>query len=82
MALLALTQNHSLSTKSRLLRLTQFLDKKGIMTIGGRLSKADIQSSAKYQLILPGNYHVLQLFIQQYQETSYFSAEYVSSATR
>ena len=52
------------------------------MTIGGRLSKADIQSSAKYQLILPGNYHVVQLFIQQYQETSYFSAEYVSSAAR
>ena len=46
------------------------------MTIGGRLSKADIQSSAKYQSILPGNYHAVQLFIQQYQETSYFSAEY------
>ena len=28
--------------------------------IGGRLSKADIQSSAKHQLILPGKHHVVQ----------------------
>ena len=60
----ALTQNQPLSKKSKLLSLTLFLDERGIMRIGGRLSKAHIQSSAKHQLILPGKHHVVQLFIR------------------
>ena len=45
---LALTQNQPL-LKNKLLKLTPFLDKRGIMRIGGRLSKADIQSSTNHQ---------------------------------
>ena len=62
--ILALTQNQPLSKKSKLLSLTPFLDERGIMRIGGRLSKADIQSSAKHQLILPDKHHAVQLPIQ------------------
>ena len=61
--ILALTQNQPLSKKSKLLSLTPFLDEKGIVRIRGRLSKADIQSSAKHQLILPGKHHVVQMLI-------------------
>ena len=52
------------------------------MRIGGRLSIAEIQSSAKHQLILPGKHHAVQLLIQQYHEISHFSKEYVLSAIR
>ena len=77
-----MTLNQPLSKKSKLLSLTPFLDERGIMRIGGRLSKADIQSSAKHQLILPGKHHVVQLLIQQYHEKSHFGTEYVLSAIR
>ena len=80
--ILALIQNQPLSKKSKLLSLTPFLDEMGIMRIGGRLSKADIQSSAKHQLILPGRHHVVQLLIQQYNEKSHFGTEYVLPAIR
>ena len=80
--ILALTQNQPLSKKNKLLSLTPFLDERGIMRIGGRLSKADIQSSAKHQLILPAKHHVVQLLIWQYHEKSHFGTEYVLSAIR
>ena len=80
--ILALTQNQPLSKKSKLLSLTPFLDESFILRIGGRLSKADIQSSAKHQLILPGKHHVVQLLIRQYHEKSHFGTEYVLSAIR
>ena len=80
--ILALTRNQPLSNKSKLLRLTPFPDERGIMRIGGRLSKADIQSSAKRQLILRGKHHVVQLLIRQYHEKSHFGTEYVLSAIR
>ena len=62
--LLALIQNQPLSKKSKLHRLAPFLDERGIMRIGGRLSKAEIQGSAKHQLILLGKHHVVQLLIR------------------
>ena len=74
--LLALTQNQPLSKKSKI------LEKRGIMRIGGRLSKAEIQSSANHQLILPGKHHAVQLLIQQYHEISHFGTEYVLSGIR
>ena len=73
---LTLTQNQPLSMKSKLLRLTPFLDEIGISRIGG-----DIQSSAKHQLILPGK-HVVQMIIRQYHEASHFGTEYLLSAIR
>ena len=48
----------------------------------GAISKADIQSSAKNQLILPVKYHVVQLLIQQYHKISHLGTEYVLSAIR
>ena len=80
--LLALTKNQPLSRKSKLLGLTPFLDERVIMRIGGRLSKARIQSSARHQLILPGKHNVVQLLIRQYHEISPFTTEYVLSAIR
>ena len=80
--LLALTQNQPLSKKSKSLRLTPFLDEKSILKIGGRLSKPEIQSSAKHQLILPVKHHVVQLLIRQYHEISHFDTEYIFSAIR
>ena len=77
--LLILTQNQPLSKESKLLNLTPFLDESGIMKIGGRLSKADIQSSPEHQLILPGKPHVVQLLIRQYHEISHFGTECVIS---
>ena len=73
--ILALTRNQPLSKKSKLLSLTTFLVERGIISIGRRLSKADMQSSAKYQLILPGKHHVMQLFIWQYHEKSHFGTD-------
>ena len=80
--LIALTQKQPLSKKNKLLRLTPFLDERGITRIAGKLTKANIQSSAKHQLIFPGKHPVVQLLIQQYLKISLFGREYMLSAIR
>ena len=75
-------QNEPLARKSKLLSISPFLDEKGLMRVGGRLSKADIPTSAKHQIILPDKHPVVQLLIRQYHEISHFGTEYVLSAIR
>ena len=51
-----------------LYQLDPMLDENGILRVGGRLSKAQLQYSVKHPVILPKEGHVTQLIIRHYHD--------------
>ena len=49
---------------SSLFRLNPFLDKKGILRVGGRLTQANVPFRIKHPVILPRKGHVMALIIR------------------
>jgi ribosomal protein L13E len=53
---------------SSLFRLNPFLDKEGILRVGGRLTRASVQFHVKHPVILPRKGHVTALVIKHYHQ--------------
>ncbi|KAK7877393.1 hypothetical protein WMY93_031909, partial [Mugilogobius chulae] len=53
---------------SPLLKLSPYLDKSGLLRVGGRLLRSDLENAEKCPLILPRNHHVTRLLIRHYHE--------------
>lgn len=51
--------------RSNLLTLTPFLDKNGMLRVGGRLGKANMTEEEKHPVIVPNNQHVTLLIINE-----------------
>ncbi|XP_028517695.1 uncharacterized protein LOC110248146 [Exaiptasia diaphana] len=78
-----LKERREVSTKSRLKRLVPFLDENGSLRARGRLRHAPIQYSAKYQIVINGNSHILQLIIAKaHEETKHGSVQHIMNETR
>ena len=54
-----------LDAKGSLLPLSPFLDKDGLMRVGGRLQHSNMTKNYKYPLLLPRFHHVTKLLIRQ-----------------
>ncbi|XP_072400991.1 uncharacterized protein [Diabrotica undecimpunctata] len=61
---LLLTSNKPIDNK-QLLSLNPFIDKTGILRVGGRLQNATIDDSQKFPILLPANNHVVSLLIKR-----------------
>lgn len=59
-----LKKSNSVSRKSKLFRLSPFLDDNGVIRVGGRLKNADIPFDAKYQIVLPSKCELTSLIIR------------------
>ncbi|KAL7842541.1 hypothetical protein SRHO_G00068440 [Serrasalmus rhombeus] len=53
---------------SNLHKLNPFLDKQGILRVGGRLTHADLHHHIKHPAVLPAKGHVTRLLIQHYHQ--------------
>ena len=51
---------------SQLYHLDPFLDSYGILHVGGRLRRAEMEYGEKHPIVLPKNHHVLQLVVKHY----------------
>jgi len=58
-----LKSNQSLSSKSSIRGLHPFLDSGGVMRVGGRLEKANLEFNQKHPVLLPKNHAVTKLII-------------------
>ena len=58
-------RNKGLKKSSSLYRLDPFLDKDGILRVGGRLRKASIPQGIRHPIILPRGSHVTELVVRQ-----------------
>ena len=54
--------------KSRLYRLDPFLDGDGVLRVGGRLRRSDLELSDKQPILLPKGHHLSKLVIRYYHE--------------
>ncbi|UYV74036.1 hypothetical protein LAZ67_11001902 [Cordylochernes scorpioides] len=59
-------QSKVLPTNSKLLSLNPFIDSSGILRVGGRLRKSNLQFNEKHPIILPHNHFVTKLIVQQF----------------
>ncbi|XP_076686078.1 uncharacterized protein LOC143378149, partial [Andrena cerasifolii] len=60
-----LLQGTPLTSRSKLLRLTPFLDSQGLLRVGGRLKHAALASWEKHPIILPKEGHFTELLIDE-----------------
>ncbi|XP_060745195.1 uncharacterized protein LOC132858752 [Tachysurus vachellii] len=66
-----LKRNEPLSKTSTIRSLDPFIDKSGLLRVGGRLDKADLSSEEKRPLIIPGKNHVALLLIRHFHEQTH-----------
>ncbi|XP_046753077.1 uncharacterized protein LOC124416196 [Diprion similis] len=66
-----LTAGSPLRPNSKLSRLNPFIDKEGVLRVGGRLQHSSLPFSARYPIILPKNNHVTALIIDNEHRTHY-----------
>ena len=59
----SLKNGDDLDRKSRLIRLKPFLDKFGILRVGGRLTHSKLTEEQKHQILLSPNHHITRLII-------------------
>ena len=64
----ALEKEHAIHRNSSLLQLRPFLSEDGLLKVGGRLKHANIPTSAKHQIILPGKSWVSRMLVQHYHQ--------------
>ncbi|UYV64961.1 hypothetical protein LAZ67_3002567 [Cordylochernes scorpioides] len=57
-----------LSAKSHLIKLNPFLDKGGLLRVGGRLNNTLLSFDQKHPIILPKAHYITQLVIRHYHE--------------
>ena len=59
-------QRRTMKKASSLYKMDPFLDKDGILRVGGRLKHADLSEEAKHPIVLPKKGHVTSLVIAHY----------------
>ncbi|KAF0299948.1 hypothetical protein FJT64_027426 [Amphibalanus amphitrite] len=68
-ALLSTAKNEKkFSKKSRLFRLDPYLDKDGVIRVGGRISRSAMPPEVSHPAILPRHSHVTELLVKHYHE--------------
>ncbi|XP_033979973.1 uncharacterized protein LOC117477426 [Trematomus bernacchii] len=56
------------SKQNTLEKLNPFVDKDGLLRVGGRLSSAELSEEEKHPLIIPRNHHIATLLVRYFHE--------------
>ncbi|XP_011156998.1 uncharacterized protein LOC105194004 [Solenopsis invicta] len=59
-----LSQGNSVNSNSSLFLLSPFMDKDGLMRVGGRLKNSDLQYDARHQILLPRHHELTRRIIR------------------
>ena len=78
-----LTKGETIITKkSKLFRLSPYLDEDSIIRIVGRLNKVMVQNMAKHQIALPATHNLVNLLIKSYHDMIHNSTGCIISEMR
>ena len=61
--------NDTLKKTSSIYKLDPFVDKNGLLRIGGRIRRADVPLEVKHKLILPKKSHISDLMVRYFHES-------------
>ncbi|XP_064618822.1 uncharacterized protein LOC135482568 [Lineus longissimus] len=56
-------ENKAIGKRSGIYRLDPYVDKAGVLRVGGRVQRADVPECQKHPMVLPGKGHVVQVLI-------------------
>lgn len=68
-----LQKGNNIPSTSKILSLTPFLDKCGVLRVGGRIQNAEISEDMKHPILLPPRHRVCQMILSDYH-INYFHA--------
>lgn len=51
-----------------ILSLSPYVDKDGLLRVGGRLNNGEIHANENNPIIIPGRHHIATLLVRHYQE--------------
>ncbi|XP_068896106.1 uncharacterized protein [Tenebrio molitor] len=63
-----LKNNKTIREDSKLIALSPFLSKEGLIRVGGRLTHAPINFNQKFPIVLPANHYITELIVRQEHE--------------
>lgn len=63
-----LTQGTKVHCQSSLAKLDPFIDESGLIRVGGRIRRADLEVPEKHPLILPAGHHVTTLLVRHHHD--------------
>jgi hypothetical protein len=63
-----LKNNKTIRKDSKLIALSPFLSKEGLIRVGGRLTHAPINFNQKFPIVLPANHYITELVVRQEHE--------------
>jgi hypothetical protein len=63
-----LRNNKTIRKDSKLIALSPFLSKEGLIRVGGRLTHAPINFKQKFPIVLPANHYITELIVRQEHE--------------
>ncbi len=66
-----LQKDDTLNKRNKLRQLNAFLDKEGVLRVGGRLSQSSLHHDIKHPAILPKKSHLSDLIVKHYHERVY-----------
>lgn len=78
----AIENQKLIGKESRLLSLNPFLDKEGLLRVGGRLKNSDLCYAAKHQLILPAHHRLTQLIEHEHKKSFHAGPQATLGAVR
>ncbi|XP_018405041.1 PREDICTED: uncharacterized protein LOC108781544 [Cyphomyrmex costatus] len=79
----ALQAGGTIVSPSRLLLLAPFLDKKGLLRVGGRLSQSNLEYEARHPILLPRGHMLTKLIIkQEHRRTLHSGAQATMASVR
>lgn len=63
-----LTAGKNISKDSPLRKQNPYMDKEGLLRIGGRLNHAALNTGEKFPLVIPGRSHIATLLVRHFHE--------------
>ncbi|XP_018405227.1 PREDICTED: uncharacterized protein LOC108781676 [Cyphomyrmex costatus] len=80
---MALQGGGTIVSSSKLLPLAPFLDKKGLLRVGGRLSQSNLEYEARHPILLPRGHMLTKLIIEQeHRRTLHSGAQATMASVR
>ena len=73
-----LSKNRKLPDSNALSNLSPFIDRLGVLRVGGRLSNSSIPSDHRHPVLLPHNHVITRLLVRHLHESTYHQGETIT----
>ena len=77
----SLSKGHCVSKSSSIAKLKPFLDERGVLRVGGRISRAQLPSNVKQPILIPKKSHIATLLIRHFHEKTHHQGRLMTESS-